>query len=89
MSGLAQGVRVSAALEQRGIVADAWAWRWQPGAKGGTFPDHLALSGVIERDILEFGTLPQGDVNGDYCECYLQTRWRDMRTGRFARSPGA
>lgn len=88
MSGLAQGTAVTAALEQVGIVPAGWRWRWRPGMQGGTFEEHLALNGRWAADILEFGSLPQGDVNGDYCMCYLQTIWRDRRSGRFVRRQG-
>lgn len=85
MAGFAQGRKVTEALAGVGVRATGWIWRWHPGTKGGVFPDHLALNGEHEPDILGFGSLPQGDINGDYCECQLQTVWRDERTGRFAR----
>lgn len=84
-TGFAQGVKVTAALENVGIVPAGWFWRWHPGAKGGVFPPHVGLNGSFEADVLDFGSMPQGDVNADYCECQLQTVWRDERTGRFAR----
>lgn len=85
MSGFAQGKKVTQSLAKVGIIAAGWFWRWHPGTKGGVFPKHLALSGQFRNDILGFGAMPQADVNGDYCECQLQTLWRDQRTGRFAR----
>lgn len=88
MGGFAQGSKVAGALESVGIVAAGWFWRWYPGAKGGVFPPHVDLGGEFASDISEFDSLPQGDVNGDYCECDLQTVWRDERTGRFAKGGG-
>lgn len=86
MAGFAQGKKVTEALTKVGIVAAGWIWRWHPGTKGGVFPKHLALNGRWATDISTYDSLPQADVNGDYCECQLQTRWRDQRTGRFARN---
>jgi len=86
LSGLAQGVAAMAALNKLGIFASGWFWRWRPGVKGGVFEPHLNLNGVYASDVLDFGSMPQGDVNGDYCECQLQTVFRDER-GRFAKNP--
>lgn len=86
MGGFAQGALVTNALGLVGVVPAGWRWRWRPGLAGGVFPKHLDLNRQFETDILEFGSLPQADVNGDYCECQLVTVWRDTRTGRF--TPG-
>jgi hypothetical protein len=88
MAGLAQGAKVTSALERVGVVPDAYIWRWRPGMQGGAFPQHQELNGTQVSDILDFGPLPQGDVNGDWCQCQIQTRWRDER-GRFAPGPAA
>lgn len=87
LPGLAQGVKVLKALDSVGIIPTGWVWRWRPGFKGGVFPPHEALDYQHERDISNFDTLPRGDVNGEHCQCDLQTLWRDKRSGRFAPPP--
>ena len=82
--GLAGGPAVSSGLEKVGLRRSAYIWRWHPGAKGGVFPEHLALAGERGQTEDDFGGhIPRGDVNGEYCMCMLQAEWRDER-GRFA-----
>lgn len=86
MSGFAQGKKVIRALESVGIRPSAFIWRWRPGTQGGIFNKHLAINGQREHHKDDFDALPQHDVNGPYCECQLQTEFRDER-GRFAPKP--
>lgn len=86
MTGFAQGTKVTEALEQVGIHPSAFTWRWRPGVEGGVYPPHLAQNGDTKKDPGDFEALPQHDLNGEYCECQIQTVWRDDRE-RFAPEP--
>lgn len=86
MTGFALGVLTMAALARSGIRPGGWFWRWRPGAQGGVFPDHYERNGLYASQIDDFETLPQEDLNADYCMCQLQPVFRDDR-GRFARNP--
>lgn len=85
MSGFAQGKKVLRALGSVGIQPSEYVWRWRPGTQGGIFNKHLKQNGKREKNPDDFDRLPREDLNGPYCECQLQTVFRDER-GRFAKS---
>lgn len=87
LPGLAQGQKVTAALDSVGIYPSGWLWRWRPGLRGGTYPPHQALDYNHVTDIDDFGVLPREDVNGEHCQCDTQAIWRDRRSGKFASPP--